>query len=840
LAEQAYAYVTLIPVAKGFQRAIAKELGGSKGVGKTAGKEAGTSFTGGFKRGIGNVAKVAAVAAGVAAAAFGGVLASGFQRLTGIEEAQAKLLGLGNTTEDVALIMDNALSAVRGTAFGMADAATISASAVAAGIKPGQELARYLKITADAAYIAGAGLDEMGSILNKATTSGKAQNDVLNQLADRGIPIYQMLGEQAGVAAGEIFELAKQGEISSDMLINALENKLGGAALESGNTVAGAFANMKASIQRVGANLLGPSFDYFKEFFLGITSFLGPVEEKAKLVGQSISDFLGPAVDNFKRLVGQINSGYLDLNGILDLIIGKITSFFSDGGLDSAFETLSDYRYKIFSAVMEAVPGITDAFVKFLPKLIDFFVNVMLPALLTQAVLIVQQLITVIAELLPDLVKSLLSMVPQLLDAALELFSSLLDALLEVLPVLIDTVVELIPEITQTLLDFLPELVDAAMKLFFGIVKGLVDATPAILDALFDLIPMMIKTLLGAIPEMVVAGAQVIGGFVKGIVTEGLRLVGKAIGSVVTNLVDGAKSLLGIRSPSKVFELIGNRVGEGLAVGIHEMIGPVEDAAKELGNATISAMDDTIEKLETKFTTITNIPSLLVNSVSQAVEISMSQFQRMAEEVEGLFGKFDKAGKLVESYSGFGVENLLNVVGGGQIDVGKLTDSLNSLQKAGFSGVSEFAFGGSTQQALDKILGQDTFLNAKTGQQKVVGGNLSESALADLAAQGFTALPKLDKSVEELTDAIESLNDQVAGKGLTPFATGGFVTGPTPALIGEAGPEVVMPLDRFESMMGLSQGNGGAVNYYAAPNNSIDSEQALFQAMRRAKVVAGW
>ena len=49
-----------------------------------------------------------------------------------------------------------------------------------------------------------------------------------------------------------------------------------------------------------------------------------------------------------------------------------------------------------------------------------------------------------------------------------------------------------------------------------------------------------------------------------------------------------------------------------------------------------------------------------------------------------------------------------------------------------------------------------------------------------------------------------------------------------------------MPLDRFESMMGLSQENGGAVNYYAAPNNSIDSEQALFQAMRRAKVVAGW
>jgi hypothetical protein len=150
------------------------------------------------------------------------------------------------------------------------------------------------------------------------------------------------------------------------------------------------------------------------------------------------------------------------------------------------------------------------------------------------------------------------------------------------------------------------------------------------------------------------------------------------------------------------------------------------------------------------------------------------------------------------------------------------------------------AFGGSFQQALDKLTRPSRLSPMRQGNSKTIGGTVSDSMLADLAAQGFTALPKLDKSLEELTDAIDSLNNKVAADGFTPFASGGFVTGPTPALIGEAGPEVVMPLDRFESMMGLSQGNGGAVNYYAAPNNSIDSEQALFQAMRRAKVVAGW
>jgi phage-related protein len=74
----------------------------------------------------------------------------------------------------------------------------------------------------------------------------------------------------------------------------------------------------------------------------------------------------------------------------------------------------------------------------------------------------------------------------------------------------------------------------------------------------------------------------------------------------------------------------------------------------------------------------------------------------------------------------------------------------------------------------------------------------------------------------------------------TKLATGGLVTGPTNALIGEAGPELVIPLDKFESWMNMGAGGGKALNYYAAPNQSLDSETELFNAMKRAKVVVGW
>jgi hypothetical protein len=75
------------------------------------------------------------------------------------------------------------------------------------------------------------------------------------------------------------------------------------------------------------------------------------------------------------------------------------------------------------------------------------------------------------------------------------------------------------------------------------------------------------------------------------------------------------------------------------------------------------------------------------------------------------------------------------------------------------------------------------------------------------------------------------------------LAEGGFVDQPTTALIGEAGPEVVMPLNRFEQLMGLNsggRGNGQTINYYAAPNKSLDAEQALLQAMQRTRVLTSW
>ena len=307
MAEQAYAYVTLIPVAKGFERALAKELGQADKPSKSAGDKAGEQFVDGFKGGFSavmrTVATAGAVAVGAAATGLGVALNKGFDRLQNIERARNLLQGVGLDSVTVEKVMDNALTSVRGTAFGLDEAAQVAASAVAAGVEPGQNLERILGVVADTATVAGSSMDDIGQIMGKVTISNRATNRELQQLAERGIPVYTMLADEAGVSADAIFDMASRGEISADMLVDALENNLAGAALNAGDTVEGSMANLGASISRVGAGILAGVFAELPDFFQNITEALGPLEDAAKELGAELAVALAPALDSIVSLL---------------------------------------------------------------------------------------------------------------------------------------------------------------------------------------------------------------------------------------------------------------------------------------------------------------------------------------------------------------------------------------------------------------------------------------------------------------------------------------------------------------------------------------------------------
>lgn len=258
---------------------------------------------GGKLKTVGKTFAIGGAAAGAAfTAAFGKfVIGGGISRALNIEDAQAKLKGLGHDAKSVEKIMDSALKSVKGTAYGLDEAATISASAVAAGVKSGEELTDYLSLTADASTIAGVSLAEMGSIFNKVQTNQKAYTQELNQLADRGIPIYQWLQKEFDVTAVELREMVAKGEVDSKDYFKAIEKNISGAALESGKTTRGAWANMKAAMARVGEDIVEDTIPKIRKGLGDMTKWFDDNSEKIveafSNTSKTVGDFMSKAIE---------------------------------------------------------------------------------------------------------------------------------------------------------------------------------------------------------------------------------------------------------------------------------------------------------------------------------------------------------------------------------------------------------------------------------------------------------------------------------------------------------------------------------------------------------------
>ena len=302
-----------------------------------------------------------------AGAVLGTALTKGFGRLTAIENAQAKLTGLGHDAKTVEQIMQNATGAVKGTAFGLDEAATVAASAVAAGIQPGDELEKVLTLVGDAATIAGTDMGSMGAIFNKVAASNKLQMDSINQLHDAGVPALQLVADELGVTAEEASKMASEGKIDFDTFRRAMENGMGGAAQKSGETLQGAFANSMAAIGRFGANLLTGVYPQVSTFFRGFIEWMGPVEEMGKVIGERLgaalaafADFLLtqviPAMQSFGQWVQQNSAWLTPLAAAIGSVVAAFAAYVAIKNTVLGITQLAVGTFKTLFGVLSANP----------------------------------------------------------------------------------------------------------------------------------------------------------------------------------------------------------------------------------------------------------------------------------------------------------------------------------------------------------------------------------------------------------------------------------------------------------------------------------------------------
>ena len=363
--ESAVAYVSVVPQAKGAGRAIEREINP-----QALGTSVGSKMSGSFLKSVGSMAATTTKVIGGSVLAIGATIGAvaakkGLGRLLDIDDAKGKLAGLKTSTEGIAKIMDSALASVKGTAFGLGDAAGVASNAVAAGIKPGQALTKYLKLTADAATIAGTSLGEMGSIINKTTTSGKVYTDNLNQLADRGIPIFQWLQDEYKVSADDLSDMVRKGEVDSATFRKVIEKNIGGAALASGQTVRGAAANMGAALGRIGAMFLSGAVTGAPALFTSITGAV----DRAGVALQPFADVLNEKVSaGMAALAGWIDR--VDFGKVIagaSAFIGKVRDVFSSlssGDTDTALGSVGASLSKLtpaFTAFRDQLPELGDS-----------------------------------------------------------------------------------------------------------------------------------------------------------------------------------------------------------------------------------------------------------------------------------------------------------------------------------------------------------------------------------------------------------------------------------------------------------------------------------------------
>ena len=172
------------------------------------------------------------------------------------------------------------------------------------------------------------------------------------------------------------------------------------------------------------------------------------------------------------------------------------------------------------------------------------------------------------------IVQSLIDNMDKVLEAAFAIIKGLAEGLLNALPQLIEALPQIISTIINFITNNLPAIIDMGIKITVQLAFGLIKALPQLVAAIPQIVAAIVTGLGKAVASVFEIGKNIVSGLWEGIKSMGSWIRDKVNG-FFSGIVDGAKSLLGIRSPSLVFAGIGENMGLGIGVGFENVMGKV-------------------------------------------------------------------------------------------------------------------------------------------------------------------------------------------------------------------------------------------------------------------------
>lgn len=406
------------------------------------------------------------------------------------------------------------------------------------------------------------------------------------------------------------------GKISNETERDALAMQIFGKSAQELNPLiaqgSAGIAELTEEAKRMGAVLSEESIEKLGAFDDSVQRLKQSSEAAQRVMGTVLLPQLQTLADDGVSLLGDFTSGLVEAGDDFDKISEVIGS--TVGGLvDMIMENLP----RIIQVGMDIVMAIVSSIVENLPTIVDCASSIVMTLL--QGLIEALPAITEGAlQLVLTLVQGIIDNLPAIIEAAIQMIVTLALGIAEALPELIPSIVEAILLIVQVLLDNMDKILEAAFAIIKGLAEGLLNALPELINALPQIITSIINFitnnlpaiismgiqltiqlaagLIKAIPQLVASLPQIISALVlglgkavgavfeigKNIVTglwDGIKSMGTWISDKVSGffsgIVEGAKDLLGIHSPSTVFAGIGENMGAGIGVGFDQIMNKV-------------------------------------------------------------------------------------------------------------------------------------------------------------------------------------------------------------------------------------------------------------------------
>lgn len=542
----------------------------------------------------------------------------------GLDDAENKANGLGSK-----------LSGAFGTAAKVG-AAGVAAAATAVGALTQQAtgaFAEYQQLTGGVETLFGTSGDKVMEYADRAfKTAGLSANAYMETVTSFSASLLQSLGGDTDKAA----DVADRAII--DMSDNA--NKMGTSMESIQNAYQGfakqnytmldnlklGYGGTKEEMQRLlddAGKLAGVEFDMKSyadiiEAIHVIQENMGITGTTAKEAGETISGSAGSVKAAWDNLVAGFANKDADLGKLIGDLVDSAEVALKNmlPAIEQAFIGIGTFVEKIAPVIVDKLPGLInsvlpplmnaamkmlDSIVSVLPsaaqEIITTLVNAIVtygPQLVTGGIEAISQLVIGISqslpELIPAMVDAILAMVdglidnlPLILEAAFQLMVGLAEGLVNAIPKVIERLPEIISAIVKAIIGFVPKIAEAGVNLFTSLVKNL----PQIISDIVSSVPEIISSIVGAVGNgvgaMIDAGRNLMAGLGQGIIEKAKSVI-DSVKSIGGKIVDGVKGFFGINSPSKLFASIGSSLMEGMAKGVDDNIGMVEDSLDDLGD----------------------------------------------------------------------------------------------------------------------------------------------------------------------------------------------------------------------------------------------------------------